>query len=384
MAPAGKQPILVDGDGEADIHGDILETVFSQVPLVDLVSASQVSKSWSRAVSSSLRHQNKPRPWLILHAQATRSPYTTTTHAYDPRSDVWIAVPRPPVDYVSPLKSSHSNFLYMLSPSRFSLSFDPFNFDWHHAQAPRVWRRDPIVALMGNNVVIAGGGCDFEDDPLAVEIYDLRTREWRACNSMPLSFRDSASTQWLSIAATAEELIVVDKESGSTYWFDLRSESWTGPFRLDAGQPVAIHNVGFTNSGLILVGLCKIDENVEQIKIWKIDREELRCKEIGEMPAEYVEKLRSGSFGDCSVDIRVAGNTVYVYSSHEWNAEELVACEVEVGGRGGLKWWSVRNVAARESAIAERMVFTCAEVGIGELERVITVANRGFEVRSVS
>ncbi|KAK4429815.1 F-box/kelch-repeat protein [Sesamum alatum] len=358
---------LDGGGGDAEIHGDVLETVFSHVPLVDLVAASQVSKSWCGAVSSSLRHHNKPRPWLILHTQGTRWPYAIATHAYDPRSDAWIEVSRPPIEYISALKSSHSSFLYMLSPSRFSFSFDPLNFNWHHVEPPLVWRRDPIVARVGNSVVIAGGGCDFEDDPLAVEIYDLNTRAWRTCDSMPGSLRDSAASPWLSITATAEKLIVTDKESGLTHWFDPETKTWSEPLFLTPGQPVHSFNIACTNNSLILVGRCTI-QNVETVKVWRVGGEDFECEEIGEMPSEYVEKLRSESFGDCSIDIRVAGNTVYVYNN-TWDVGEVVGCELTAGG--GCRWWSVKNAVERERMIAHRLVFTCSEVGIEELQRAM-------------
>lgn len=104
----------------ASIHGDILEVVLSHVPLTDLVLASHVSNSWNVAVSSSLRYYNQPKPWLLYHTQTSRPPYTTTTHAYDPRSDVWIHVDSPSIKYVNVLRSSHSDLLYMLSPWSFS------------------------------------------------------------------------------------------------------------------------------------------------------------------------------------------------------------------------------------------------------------------------
>ncbi|KAK6117937.1 hypothetical protein DH2020_048342 [Rehmannia glutinosa] len=373
MAAIVDQQMALEEEG-VEFHGDVLETVFSHVPLIDLVSASHVSKSWYDAVSSSLRHHNKPRPWLILHTQATRLPYATTTHAYDPRSDVWIKVSRPPIPYISDLKSSHSNFVYMLSPFRFSFSFDPLNFDWHHVDPPLVWRRDPIVARVGDSVVIAGGGCDFEDDPLAVEIYNLNTRVWHTCDSMPGILRESSASPWLSIAATDEKLIVTDKESGVTHWFDPETKSWSDPLHLSPGQPVSSYNIGYTKNSLILVGLCRI-RNVESVKIWRIGGEDFECEEIGEMPMECVEKLRSESFGYCSLNIRVAGNTVYVYNN-TWDVEEVVACDLI--GSGGCSWWSVRNVVAREEMIADRLVFTCSEIGIDDLQCLMRAENRRF------
>ncbi|KAG8366096.1 hypothetical protein BUALT_Bualt17G0040400 [Buddleja alternifolia] len=359
-------------EDELEINGDVLETVLSHVPLVDLVAAMHVSKPWSDAVSSSLRHHNKLKPWLILHTQATRHPYATATHAYDPRSDVWIKVSQPSIKYISALKSSHSNFLYMLSPSQFSFSFDPLNFDWHHVEAPMVWRNDPIVARVGDSVVVAGGGCDFEDDPLAVEIYDLNARVWHTCDSMPMSLRDSAASIWLSIATTSEKLIVTHKESGVTHWLDPVAKSWSRPFVMNPSgdDVVTSYNIGCTNNnGLILVGVCRNYENVERVKVWGIVGDDFGCEEIGEMPLEFVESLRSESFGNCGIHVRVAGDVVYVYSTSTWEMEVVVACELVAGG--GCRWWSVRNVVARDGRVVDRLIVTCSEVGIDELRRVM-------------
>lgn len=372
MAANKEQKVAVEEEEEVEFHGDILETVLSHVPLIDLVSASHVSKSWRAAVSSSLRQS---RPWLILHTQSRRSLFTTTSHAYDPRSDIWIKISHPPIDYIPDLKSSHSNFLYMLSLSQFSFSFDPLNFKWYRVKPPLVWRRDPIVARVGNSVVIAGGGCDFGDDPLAVEIYDLGTRLWHSCDQMPGSLRETMATPYLSIATTPEKLIVTDKESGETHWFDPGTKSWSGTFNLSTGQHVISYHIGSTdNTGLILIGLCKI-QNVESIKIWKVGEEEFECEEMGEMPCEYVEKLRNTSSGKCSINTRVAGNLVYVYNNmpHE-EGEEVVACEIL--GSGLCRWW---RVEAR-SRLKDRVVFTCSHVGIDDLYNVMRAGSGRFEV----
>ncbi|KAL0327273.1 UNVERIFIED_CONTAM: F-box/kelch-repeat protein [Sesamum angustifolium] len=359
---------------EVEIHGDVLETILSHVPLLHLVSASRVSKWWRYAVSSSLHYHNPPKPWLILHTQATRFPHATAAHAYDPRSGLWIKISQPSIDYVSALKSSNSSFLYMLSPSKFSFSLDPLNCNWRSVDPPLVWRTDPIVARVGDSVIIAGGACDFEDDPLAVEIYNLKTRAWCTGQSMPRNLKDSAASPWLSIATTTEKLVVADKQSGVTYWFDPETKSWSEPFVLDPCQPISSYHIGCSNNSLILVGVCRI-EQAERVKVWRVDGEGLSCKEIGEMPQELVARLKSKSYENSPIDIRVTGNIVYVYNT--WKAEEVVAGEL-MGG-GGCRWWSMRNVVAREEMVGERLVFSCSEVGIEELQKAIRMKNCRFE-----
>lgn len=359
---------------EAEIHGDVLEAILSHVPSVDLVSASHVSKWWRGAVASSLRHNNPPKPWLILHTQSTRHPHATAAYAYDARSDVWIRIRRPSIEYVAVLRSSAANCLYMLSPSSFAFSVDPLHSDWCAVSPPRVWRQDPIVAKVGGAVVVAGGACYFEEDELAVEIYDLQQRDWRRCESMPPTMKDSAASTWLSAAATDEKLFLVDKQNGLTHWFDLENESWSGPFVLNPSQPVRSFRIGCSGGGLILTGICPI-ENDETIKLWRIGETDFNLEEIGEMPEEFVSGLKNDS-EDFSIDIRAAGSLVYVYNPSA--AEEVVACELTAGG--GCRWWKVRNVVARDGMITMTSSITCAEVGIGELQRAMTAKSWRFEV----
>ncbi|XP_073295190.1 F-box/kelch-repeat protein At1g23390 [Primulina huaijiensis] len=353
--------------GEVGICSDVLETILSHVPLVYLVSAADVSRSWGSAVDSSLRHHNKPKPWLILHTQGTRHPHATTTQAYDPCSKLWIRIRKPSIKHVAALRSSHSSLLYMVSPSRFSFSSDPFNFTWCHVDPPLVWRTDPIVARVGEFVVVAGGACDFEEDPLAVEIYSLGTQSWCACESMPGIFKDSAASQWQSVAATAEKLIITDNKSGLTHWFDPETKSWSEPIVLNPGQPVFHFNIGYAMEKLILVGLCRI-EDVELVQIWSFDPEDLsEYEEIGNMPPEFVHKLRSESFGISSLKICASEDIVYMYNPSE--VSELVACEIVHGG--GCRWWSVPNLVGREEMMMNQLVFLCSKVGIDELRRVM-------------
>ncbi|KAL2543212.1 F-box/kelch-repeat protein [Abeliophyllum distichum] len=226
--------------------------------------------------------------------------------------------------------------------------------------------------------LLQGGGCDYQDDPLPVEIYNIATRAWHTCDTtMPGNLKDSAASTWLSITTTNEKLFVAEKQSGLTYWFDPNSRCWSGPYKLNPNQPIYDHNIGTSNDDLILVGLCKNIENVEQVKIWKVEKENFQCEEIGEMPLLYVEKLKK-NFGISSINIRVTGNFVFIYNQSE--TEEVVVCELITGG--GCRWWSIKNVVARDETKMNRLVFTCSEVSFDELQRVRRLENRRFVVES--
>ncbi|KAJ4834587.1 hypothetical protein Tsubulata_040733 [Turnera subulata] len=154
-----------EANPEAPIHGDILDSIITHLPNIHLVPTSQVSKSWNRTVVSTSIRVSRIKPWLLLHTRKTRPPYSTTTHAFDPRS--------PDV---------------------------PLHAAWHTVDAPAVWRTDPVVALVGDHVVVAGGACEFEDDLMSVEMLDTRTGTWdSSCPSMPEAAAFSAEVKCKSI-----------------------------------------------------------------------------------------------------------------------------------------------------------------------------------------
>nr|GMD97964.1 F-box/kelch-repeat protein At1g23390 [Ipomoea batatas]GMD98819.1 F-box/kelch-repeat protein At1g23390 [Ipomoea batatas] len=362
------------------IHGDILEVVLSYLPLVDLVPASVVSKSWNSAVTASLRWLNKPKPWLLVHTQSTRAPYEMSTRAYDHRSCAWVEVVNPAAKYVSALRSSHSNLLYMLSPTTFSFSIDALNVAWQHVDAPKVWRTDPIVAHVGGYIVVAGGTCDFEDDPLAVEIYNVGAGTWETCESMPAILKDSSASTWLSIATAAGKLIVTEKLTGATHCFDPETKNWTGPYDLRPDQRVSLSIIGSSENRLILVGAIGDIGNIEGIKIWEVNTDNFDYQEIGEMPAGFVKKLKSETFGISSIGLCMSGDYAHIYNASE--AEEVVVCELDAAVGGGCEWRSFKNAVAGDgNNRMERVVLTSSEVSLAELRRAMGSEKVMFTVK---
>ncbi|XP_041013184.1 F-box/kelch-repeat protein At1g23390 [Juglans microcarpa x Juglans regia] len=357
-------------------HGDVLEAVLSRVPLIDLVPACQVSKPWESAVVSSLRHLNPIKPWLIVHTQTTRHPYATTTHAYDPRSDLWVEIEQPPIKHVSVLRSSHSTLLYMQSPFKFAFSFDPLHLMWHLADAPIAWRTDPIVALVGQHIVVAGGGCDFGDDPIPMETYDLRTGTWETCESMPSILKDSAASTSLSIAVDEQRMYVTEKTSGMTHSFDPSTKTWHGPYNLRPGTNVFSPVIGFVHGRMVVVGLIGDAENVKGVKLWEVSKgtETVELREVGEMPKELVEKLKGKSPRLPYIAMTSMGNLAYLHNPSE--PGELILCEVTDGSK--CKWGSVRNVVVNEVNRMQTLALTCSNVGLGDLQAALSSGDRRF------
>ncbi|XP_027361311.1 F-box/kelch-repeat protein At1g23390 [Abrus precatorius] len=355
---------------EAPIHGDILEAILSHVPLIHLVPACHVSKAWNRAVFSSIAHVRPIKPWLIILTQSTRASHVTTAHAYDPRSHAWLEI-KYNARHASPVRSSHSTLLYTLSPAGFTFSTDALHLDWHHAPAPRVWRVDPIVARVGKRVVVAGGAWEFEDDPMAVEMYDTESRAWVVCQSMPALLKGSTASTWLSVAVTGKTMHVTEKHSGVTYSFDTVTGTWKGPFNLRPDQSVSYCVTGTLGERLMVAGVVGEADNVKGVKLW-VMRGELGSgmEEVDEMPKEMVQKLMGGSeLG--SVEVTWIGNFVYVRNTSE--PEVVVVCEVVDGVR--CDWRSVENVVVNDGT---RMVVCGGDVCMEDLQRAVVSEKRKF------
>lgn len=368
--------IIMAAAEEAPIHGDILEAIISHVPLIHLVSVSHVSKSWKRAVSSSLAHLRPIKPWLIVLTQNPRATHVTKLHAYDPRSHVWLEIKNRTCPHSSPVRSSHSSLFYTLTPAEFAFSLDALHLDWHHAPSPRVWRTDPIVARVGSRVVVAGGACEFEDDPLAVEMYDTESRAWETCPSMPALLKDSTASSWLSVAVVGEVMHLTEKHSGVTYSFDTVMKRWKGPFYLRPDESVFHCVSGTLGDRLMVAGVVGEFGNVRSVKLWEVTGElGSGMVEVGEMPKEMVGKVIGGSeLG--SVEVTWIGDFVYVRNTSF--AEELVVCEVLNGV--GCEWRSVWNAAAKHGA---RMVLCGGDVCMQDLQRAVVSGTRTFCMKHV-
>ncbi|KAM0965223.1 hypothetical protein ACFX2C_021158 [Malus domestica] len=322
--------------GPHELYGDILESILSRVPLLHLVPACHVSKSWKRTGYSSLRrfHRNI-KPWLIVLAQATRSPYHTTAHAYDPDSHAWIDIhSQPMIGSISTLRSSNS-LLYALSPSKFAFSTDPLHYTWHMVDAPLIWRTDPITGV----------------------------------DSIPAVLEDSAASTWLSVAVDDSKMYVMDKGSGVTCSFDPDSSTWSGPYDLRPDETVFSAVIGFADDRLILVGAVGSAENLEGVKVWEVNGVSFECKElVGEMPEAMVEKLKGESDCVASIGMSCMGHMVCLHNP--WSPEELILCEL---AEGGCSWGSVRNAAVDDRTRMQKLVVTCSKVGLPDLHKALQV-----------
>ncbi|CAH2080086.1 unnamed protein product [Thlaspi arvense] len=377
----------VIGEEECSIDGDILASILSNLPLLDLYSACQVSKSWNRAVFFSLRNL-KTMPWLLVYTQRIMPPFIMAAMAYDPKSDEWIELKTASrVKHLSVYGSSHSTLLYSLSPKRFSFSVDAFHLNWRHVAPTRVWRVDPIVAVVGRSLIVAGGVWQFADDKLAVELLDLDIESggvWERCESMPGSLLGSPSSTWLSVAVNSEKLYVTEKRSGVACCFDPETRSWTELLDFSPGDcKLYSREIGFAGNRLIMAGITGDEDIPTGIKLWEVavsneSPMNLKFESIGSMPKAFFDKLRVIDTDRplTSIAFNAVGDMVYIRDAAETG--EIVAAEIEGGGKL-CRWRTLTN--QNKCDATERLIVACSKVSFSDLKRALK-DNLSFSVVS--
>ncbi|KAE8719297.1 putative Kelch repeat-containing F-box family protein [Hibiscus syriacus] len=249
----------------------------------------------------------QPKPWLLVHTQSIYHPHATAAFAYYPRSDIWLRINRKhPPEHVScsTLCSSNSTLLYFLNSSVFSYSVDPLHLSWHHVDPPSVYRVDPIAAVVGELIVIAGGVWGFEDDPLVVEIYDIKTRTWERTESLPAMLKDSAASTWLSVVLT-----------------------WFGTYDLRPDRNIYFSAIAFHGNSLIC-WRCSVIPGNTRCKSLETKRQVLRVQQRNRvMPEELTEKLKGEGTSFSSIRVSSMAGFFYIYNPGE--PGELVGWKLE-------------------------------------------------------
>ncbi|KAI3878129.1 hypothetical protein MKX03_036928 [Papaver bracteatum] len=366
---------------ETPLRGDLLVDIISCLPTILLVPSSYVSRSWEHAVISCLRDPSRAKPCLVVHIQNRRNLSLVMSRAYDPGSNVWIEFTGPsPTTYTSSLRSSCSNTLYMLTPSKFSFSKDPFHETWHEFAAPRIWRADPAVAIVGSCVVVAAGAYYFEEAPREVEVYDIASPGWSMCQPLPVVLRNSAAASWLSVDVQDHKMYLLDKQSGKLCWLDTNTKIWSegcSTLTLHPDPSIYFSVFGFAGDRLILVGLMGDSENAKSLGIWEVNCNGFDCEEIGKMPREMFERIKNVNPILSSIDISLAENFIYIYDSS--NPSDIYFLDLTAGA---CEWGSVRSSFFNDRVLMNMFTFTCSKVGLCDLRKAFTFESRRFSVQS--
>ncbi|XP_078168594.1 F-box/kelch-repeat protein At1g23390-like [Carex rostrata] len=375
-----------------DLYGDVLEAVMTRVPTIDLISASRISREWCCAVRSSLRRQPRRSPWLLLRHLCHPSSPIFSLHAFDPFSSSWLSLPQnsPSSDKKSQgtmlfLCGSTGDRLHSLSLSSMLVSEDPFGTAWRkEMKAPKVWRKDAVVAEVGRWIVVAGGGCPMVleegEEVGAVEVYDKHTGVWESAEPMPEEFDGSTSATWLSVAASDDRLYVMERETGLVGLFDPRTKRW-GPTckpRTDPNVQSWAIAIGH-DERLLVVGVSPACESTTKMRFWEVNQETLQgsvSKLDEEMPREMVERLFPSVEGEyatwqsCLVEVCGTQRGGYVYNPSEIRNGAVLYEFAEEKGRIARRWeWVPLPERVGEIGMG-RIEFGCSAISFDELASV--------------
>uniref|UniRef100_A0A0E0JZM8 WW domain-containing protein n=1 Tax=Oryza punctata TaxID=4537 RepID=A0A0E0JZM8_ORYPU len=325
------------------LHGDLLECVLLRVPHGELTaSPALVSREWRRAAREAhQRHRRRRRhlPCLVAHVQGV----SRSTHVYDPRvpawaSDGWSVAGALPVRRCA---CAGGDRVYALSLASMAVSEDAVGAAWRELPPPRVWRVDPVMAVVGPYVVVLGGGCGATAAAGVVEVLD-EGAGWTTCPPMPAPL----ASRWVSSAASERRVYVVERRTGWASWFDPATRQW-GPARQlqlpEGNNTASIESwaaCGVTASGgaseqlLVLAGGGGRGGNVS---LWGVDGDTLLldAEANTSMPPEMSERLSLGAAGAGSIAAAAAGAASgYVYNASE-PSKGAVRYELVDAGVGG-------------------------------------------------
>ncbi|GLJ20750.1 hypothetical protein SUGI_0378110 [Cryptomeria japonica] len=325
---------------------DVIEVIMAFLSISDAPKAAIVCKQWHSFIASSpirraLSHSlHKCKPWLfILGANKGRG------LGFDPVARRWIHLP--PLS----LYSNEQDTIFMEGNGfLFSVSGDRFKFTdsfltprkWRDsAAALRVWRQNPLVCYDGGKVIVIGGVHELEENPLCVEMLDLKSGESEMCDPLPGEFKHSASSTWLSSAVFNGKVYVLEKFKGDCCCFELQSKRW--------GKVMSVGSLASSSSssqcvkyfclackvGLVIAGL--IMENGEiSFQMCIVEENKMECKKGTKlrMPGEML-KLIAGkereeeeddeysSYAEY-IECRSAGDLIYVFSKSNYMSRRRV------------------------------------------------------------
>ncbi|KAI0523163.1 hypothetical protein KFK09_005555 [Dendrobium nobile] len=353
--------LMLNMERESPLQGDVLESILSHVPTIDLLPALHVSTSWRRSALSSIRRRQH-RPWLLIHLLSRRRRRGLFT-AYDPYSHSWHTLP-----HLIPSPPITSHLLPLALP------LQPLAATWSLLPPPLLHRRDALIGLVGSRLILAGGVCDLGDRTCAVESLSLDSSSfvWENCEPMPESLLESAAATWLAAAASNSRFYVMERgsaDSSRLAWFDLAAGRWSPVRPVRLGSEISrISAIGMgpaTHDGedrLVIVGLT----DCGQLEIWEVEPENLEIREIGSLPAEAVAWIAGeGEERSPAVGFSNVGGFGFLYNLE--GRGEIFACEF---GDGKLSWEAIGWPPAAEEDPTAMVVFRCAEPTLEDLKSV--------------
>ncbi|KAL3695309.1 hypothetical protein R1sor_009385 [Riccia sorocarpa] len=368
------------------LSDEVTECILSRVPLSSLVRACAVNKHWKEIIQSPefarLCNQVRPsNPWLFVYCTNFLLPGKNQAYAYDPDANTWYTVPSvsPPTHSRASMSGGIGGIMVATMSglqSRLCYNHSLFIKKWKQTTEMSVSRDAPLVGFVeesasggGGDVsqkLIAVGGVEmFEDDDLAVEIYDTSLKQWEVAKSMPVEFRGNSSRHWLSGAVWNRKLYILEIYSGSVSAFDLVTKTWTNVQILRPMTPSGVKYAYLVvcQGHLILAGVCHPPGSGQvSFKLWLVDDSVMQCKEVGVMPPEFFSLFAKGDGEKNVLGMKcvASGSLIFVYSVSPDAEYPMVVCDLN---KGWNAWQRLPELPTHGSRF-DTMVGFCSSVSL--------------------
>ncbi|KAL3688667.1 hypothetical protein R1sor_014976 [Riccia sorocarpa] len=347
---------MANGNSFDNISEEVLELVLGKLPTVTVLEAAQVCKSWCSVIRSrrfARYYDSLPcrRSWFF---QCLVSFFSENNqgYGYDPESKQWHKFSSKfslPIEQDrSALPSSPDGAIlsiFTLTDLFYKREF--LSTKWEVAPAMNYSRNAPLVAVVdgkdnsSHKVIVAGGVAFFEDDDLALEVFDSASGAWEVCESLPREFRNNCSSHWMTSAVAGGKFLVAEMYSGQIAAFDLESKKWS---RVGSLRPQGVvHSLLLSCQDSLLLAGSSYSEGNLTFKIWKVNVAAQECGvEIASMPPAFCKNFTCSdeSWQDrkCEgLQCVASGNLLYIFSRERQQEGQIVLCDLS----SGVAEWSV-------------------------------------------
>ncbi|GLJ20744.1 hypothetical protein SUGI_0378020 [Cryptomeria japonica] len=329
-----------EGSISQSLPDDVMEMIVAFLSISDLPRAALVCKQWHSFIASSpicreLSHSlHKCKPWLFLVGAKKRR-----CLGFDPGARRWIRLPPFSLnpDEQDVIIMEGDGFIFSISGDRLKFMNSFLNpRKWREsAAAMQVWRQNPLICHDRGKLIMIGGVHEFEENPLSVEMLDLKSGEWEMCDPLPGEFGQKASAS--------------------------------------AGERI----------GLVLAGLIRENGDLS-FRMYIVEENKMECKEGTElrMPDEMLkliagretseeeeeeEEYSSSSYAE-HIECRGEGDLVYVFSKSRYvNKRRVCLFDFSTGV------WEM--LADNDGGLCmdwrEGVLFVCCSVTLEETSPVI-------------
>ncbi|XP_057855999.2 F-box/kelch-repeat protein At3g24760 [Cryptomeria japonica] len=382
-----------EGSISQSLPDDVMEMIVAFLSISDLPRAALVCKQWHSFIASSpicreLSHSlHKCKPWLFLVGAKKRR-----CLGFDPGARRWIRLPPFSLnpDEQDVIIMEGDGFIFSISGDRLKFMNSFLNpRKWREsAAAMQVWRQNPLICHDRGKLIMIGGVHEFEENPLSVEMLDLKSGEWEMCDPLPGEFGQKASSTWLSSAVFSGKIYVLEKWKGDFCCYELQSKRWgkvmsVRPLASSSSSQCVKYFCLACRIGLVLAGLIRENGDLS-FRMYIVEENKMECKEGTElrMPDEMLkliagretseeeeeeEEYSSSSYAE-HIECRGEGDLVYVFSKSRYvNKRRVCLFDFSTGV------WEM--LADNDGGLCmdwrEGVLFVCCSVTLEETSPVI-------------